>query len=138
MPDAGSSWPDAFDWVAIVGVLVVGLGLPLAGYAFMVLDYRTYLRSLRRALSVVRGYATSLPAWVARDTPPCFALLGLRPPCSQAEILAAYRERVKRAHPDRGGSRHEFARLQRHFEQAMALAADAEKPPVESARAHSE
>jgi hypothetical protein len=28
---------------------------------------------------------------------------------------------VKRLHPDRGGDRREFLRLQAHFEQAMAL-----------------
>ncbi|MEM1305391.1 MAG: J domain-containing protein, partial [Planctomycetota bacterium] len=66
-----------------------------------------------------------LPNWVVKDTPPCFRALGLRPPSSRDQILQAYRARVKHAHPDLGGSRREFARLQRHFEQAMRLASDA-------------
>lgn len=130
MPDAGSNaWPDAFDWFAILAVAVVIGGLPIVGYAFMLLDFRTYLRSLKRAMVVVRGYALSVPDWVRRDTPPCFAALGLRAPCTEQEVLAAYRERVKEAHPDRGGSRNDFDRLQRHFELAMALVTDADHSP---------
>jgi len=33
----------------------------------------------------------------------------------------AYRRKVKQLHPDRGGDRREFMRLQAHFEQAMAF-----------------
>jgi curved DNA-binding protein CbpA len=36
-------------------------------------------------------------------------------------VLVAYRRKVKKLHPDRGGNRREFLRLQAHFEQAMAF-----------------
>jgi curved DNA-binding protein CbpA len=42
-------------------------------------------------------------------------------PCTPAEILAAYRRKVKTMHPDVGGDRREFLRLQGHFEQAMSF-----------------
>jgi curved DNA-binding protein CbpA len=42
-------------------------------------------------------------------------------PCTADDVLAAYRRKVKSLHPDRGGDRREFLRLQTHFEQAMAF-----------------
>jgi curved DNA-binding protein CbpA len=45
-------------------------------------------------------------------------------PCTQADVLAAYRRKVKSLHPDLGGDQREFLRLQAHFEQAMALVAE--------------
>lgn len=120
------SWPDAVDLIGLALAALVILGLPALGYFFMVMDYRAYLRSLRRALVVVRGYATSLPYWVVRDSaPPCLQAFGLRPPCSREQVLAAYREKVKTMHPDAGGSREEFAKLQVSFEQALQLVEDA-------------
>lgn len=115
------NWPDAADAAGLLlaGILAV---LPLAGYAFLALDIRAYLRSMRRALVVVRGYATRLPDWVRRDAPPSVRSLGLTLPCTQEEVLAAYRQRVKTLHPDAGGSRAAFAKLQRNFEEAMTLA----------------
>ncbi|MEM6330836.1 MAG: hypothetical protein AAF790_11360 [Planctomycetota bacterium] len=118
LPNAG---PDSIDLLAWAFVAAVLLGGPLLGYVFMVLDYRAYLRSLRRAIAVVRGYVTTQPAWVRRAAPPCLEALGLAMPCTREDVLAAYRERVKTMHPDAGGTRAQFARLQRHFEQAMSL-----------------
>ncbi|MEM8866602.1 MAG: J domain-containing protein [Planctomycetota bacterium] len=117
-----SQWPDAVDWFALGVISALLVGAPLLGYVLLVLDIRAYYRSLRRALVTVRGYATRLPDWVRRDRPPCLEALGLTLPCTQQEVLAAYRERVKRLHPDAGGSRTQFAQLQQHFEQAMQLA----------------
>jgi len=37
-----------------------------------------------------------------------FATLGLSPSASQAEVKAAYRERIKEVHPDHGGDRETF------------------------------
>jgi len=54
--------------------------------------------------------------------------LDLRPPCSEEEVLAAYRQRAKSLHPDRGGDLEKFLRLQQHFEQALHLVRD----PVDS------
>jgi hypothetical protein len=117
------NWPDGLDATVTAGYLALALGLPILGYVCMVLDFRAYLRSLRRALVLVSHYRLDLPAWVRRDTPRCIQALGLRLPCSTDDVLAAYRQKVKVMHPDRGGNRQEFLRLQRHFEQAMGLLA---------------
>ncbi len=119
-------WPDGIDWPVTFGYLALVVALPALGYFFMVLDYRAYLRSLRRALMVVSSvrYSLELPEWVRKNTPRCILALGLTLPCTQEEILAAYRRRVKQLHPDRGGDRRKFLRLQAHFEQAMALVND--------------
>jgi hypothetical protein len=117
------SWPDGFDWLAISGFVLAAFGLPLAGYAAMTQDIRRYLRSLRRALVAVSRVATPLtPYWTMLDRPPCLRELGLDHACTEEQVLAAYRERVKALHPDRGGDLRQFLRLQRHFEQAMHLA----------------
>ncbi|HEY3393272.1 MAG TPA: J domain-containing protein [Lacipirellulaceae bacterium] len=104
-----------------VAYLAIAFGLAALGYLCMVLDFRAYLRSLRRALVVVSNYRPELPAWVRRDTPRCILALGLTLPCTSDDILAAYRRKVKKLHPDRGGDRRQFLRLQANFEQAMAL-----------------
>ena len=72
---------------------VLALGLPLAGWVFMGLDYRAYLRSLRRAIAVVKQYKLALPEWARRDRPPCLQELGLAPNCTRDEVFAAYRQR---------------------------------------------
>ncbi len=107
----------------------VAFGLPLVGYWLMVIDVRAYLRSLRRALVVVARAATATPYWAARrDRPICLQALELNMPCTEEQVLAAYRERVKALHPDRGGDLQQFLRLQKHFEQAMHLARSHAKP----------
>lgn len=117
-------WPDGIDWVVTVGYIALIFGLAIAGYACMVFDFRAYLRSLRRALVVITHYRVELPDWVRRDTPRCIQAFGLKLPCTTDDVLDAYRQRVKRLHPDRGGDKREFLRLQQHFEQAMALLAN--------------
>lgn len=118
---SAKAWPDSVDAMLLVCYLAAIVGLPLLGYVFMVLDYRRYLRSLRRALVYVTQGSTSTPYWVLRDRPTCFVALDLQMPCTEEEVLAAYRERVKSLHPDRGGDMKEFLRLQHHFEQALQL-----------------
>jgi hypothetical protein len=115
------TWPDGIDATVTACYLALAFGLPLLGYVAIVLDIRAYLRSLRRALVVAAGYRLELPEWVRKDTPRCILALGLTLPCTADEILAAYRRKVKQLHPDRGGERSEFLRLQAHFEQAMAF-----------------
>jgi hypothetical protein len=117
------SWPDGFDWIVTLGYIGLILGVLAAGYACMVLDIRAYLRSLRRALVLVTQYRFDLPAWAQKDRPRCIEALGLTLPCTAEEVLAAYRLQVKTVHPDLGGDAREFMRLQRYFEQAMALVA---------------
>ena len=120
---ATTSWPDGIDWSVTASYLALVFGLAALGYVCMVLDIRAYLRSLRRALVLISHYRVELPEWVRRDTPRCILALGLTMPCTAEDILAAYRRKVKRLHPDRGGDRREFLLLQAHFEQAMALVA---------------
>lgn len=115
------TWPDGIDTALTVVYLTVILGLPLLGYVFMFLDYRRYLRSLRRAMVFVSKVTPFTPYWVLKERPPCFAALDLHAPCSEEDVLSAYRERVKSLHPDRGGDMQNFLRLQQHFEQAMHL-----------------
>lgn len=121
---ASLSWPDGIDGTVTAAYLATAFGLAALGYLCMVLDFRAYLRSLRRALVVVSNYRPELPAWVRRDTPRCIVALGLTLPCTADDVLAAYRRKVKKLHPDRGGDRREFLRLQAHFEQALALLAE--------------
>lgn len=117
------SWPDGIDATVLLVYVLVALGLPLLGHWLLVLDYRRYLRSLRRALAVVtHAISPGTPYWARQDRPPCLQALDLAMPCTEAEVLAAYRRRVKTLHPDRGGDLQQFLRLQKHFEQAMYLA----------------
>jgi hypothetical protein len=115
---------DGIDWTIAVSYLSLVFGLAALGYVCMALDIRAYLRSLRRALVVITGYRVELPEWVRKDTPRCILALGLTMPCTSAQILAAYRRKVKTMHPDVGGNRREFLRLQAHFEQARSLVAE--------------
>jgi hypothetical protein len=121
---APPSSPDGIDWTITVTYLALAFGLAALGYVCMVLDIRAYLRSLRRALVVISGYRLELPEWARKDTPRCILALGLTLPCTSAEILAAYRRKVKTMHPDLGGDEREFLRLQTHFEQAMNFIAE--------------
>jgi hypothetical protein len=118
-----SEWPDGVDTAALVAYAAVAFGLPVLGYCVMAVDIRRYLRSLRRALVVVvQAASPSAPYWSARGRPPCLQALDLDLPCTEEQVLAAYRRRVKQLHPDRGGDLRQFLRLQKHFEQAMYLA----------------
>ncbi len=111
--------PDDLDRVVVLTYLIIAFGLAGLGYVCMILDIRAYLRSLRRALVVVTGYRYELPQWVLQETPPCLRALGLKLPCTVDDVLAAYRQKVKHLHPDLGGDRRQFMRLQSHFEQAI-------------------
>lgn len=118
---ARPQWPDPVDLVAMAVVAGVLLGLPLLGYVCMAVDFRRYLRSLRRALVVVVRAAPNVPYWTLRDRPPCLEALSLAYPCTEQDVAEAYRREVKRLHPDLGGDLQEFLRLQKHFEQALHL-----------------
>lgn len=63
-----------------------------------------------------------MPASSRNDTAsnrPAFAVtLGLLPPYTMDDVKRAYRDKVKDAHPDRGGDRDSFDRIQRAFEEA--------------------
>jgi hypothetical protein len=51
--------------------------------------------------------------------PDFMATLGLAPPYALEDVKAAYREKVKLAHPDRGGSVAAFHEIQQAFERAQ-------------------
>jgi hypothetical protein len=117
---AARHWPDAFDLfvLALVGGTIVGI--LVAGHALMLIDFRRYLRSLRRTITVAATYLPHIPAWARQETPRCLVALGLRMPCTEADVLRSYRKKVKRLHPDRGGDQRRFLVLQADFEQAIA------------------
>jgi hypothetical protein len=114
-------WPDGIDTSLIIICLVVMLGVPFLGYVLMVIDFRRWLRSLRRALMVVQQYVWDVPYWAHSQCPACLQALDLELPCTEEDVLAAYRELAKSMHPDRGGDLQQFLRLQKHFEHAMKL-----------------
>ena len=114
-------WPDSYDRLLTSVYLAVIFGVPLLGYACMVVDFRRYLRSLRRALIVVTHALPATPKWAMRSRPTCLRAFGLKLPCTEDDILAAYRDLAKTKHPDHGGDLQQFLQLQRYFEQAMQL-----------------
>lgn len=56
-------------------------------------------------------------------TPPCFRELGLGVPCTADEIKAAYHEKARTCHPDRGGDIRQFVALKSAYEEALAFVA---------------
>lgn len=111
--------PDLLDALLMVLYLAMVVGLPLIGYWLMVIDIRAYLRSLRRALMVMRNHLPELPAWARQHTPGCLRSLGLEMPCKEEDIKRAYRSLAEDMHPDRGGDRRRFMILQRQYEEAL-------------------
>jgi hypothetical protein len=112
-------WPDSIDAAATLLFMAVVVVAPLMGYVFMAADLRAYWRSLRRQLVRVARFGQETPWWAFRENPTCLSSFGLRYPCTEEELKRAYRERVKQLHPDRGGDRRRFLRLQSNFEAAM-------------------
>ncbi len=112
-------WPDALDLVVVVLFGSIIAGAVVLGHAYLVIDFRRYIRSMRRTLVVVVNYLPQIPAWAKADTPQCLVALGLRMPCNENDVLRAYRKKVKRLHPDRGGDQRRFLQLQDDFEQAL-------------------
>ena len=121
-------WPSsAADFLLLALYLGLFIGVPVVGYVLLAVDIKAYYRRLRHALVVVSNYTVQVPAWVAREAkrrqrvPRCLAAFGLELPCSEADLLHAYRQKVKTMHPDLGGSRTGFLQLQRDFEEARTL-----------------
>ena len=82
----GNGWPDGYDRAVTAIYLAVIVGLPLLGYLFMVLDFRRYLRSLRRALVLVADAVPVYPYWALRSRPTCLKILGLEQPCTEEDV----------------------------------------------------
>lgn len=114
-------WPDTVDIIVTLGFIALVILIPALGYAFMVLDFRAYLRSLRRQVMRVVSLGQDAPWWAYRESPPCLSALGLTYPCDEEDVKRAYREKVKELHPDRGGDKKRFLKLQSNFEQALKL-----------------
>jgi len=53
-----------------------------------------------------------------------FSVLGLPPDASEAEVRAAYRAKIKEAHPDHGGDEETFRRVREAYTAASEAAAD--------------
>ncbi len=117
--DRLASWPSALDSTARLVFLAIALGVPALGYVCLVLDIRAYLRSLGRALVIVRNYLPHLPGTVTASTPRCLLAFDLTMPCTDEQLKAAYRARVKHLHPDAGGDRARFLLLQRFFDESL-------------------
>jgi hypothetical protein len=113
-------WPDALDLLVLGLVAAALIGILVTGHTLMLIDFRRYLRSLRRTLVVVANYLPHIPAWARQETPRCLMALGLRMPCTESDVLRTYRKKVKRLHPDRGGDQRRFLLLQADFEEAIA------------------
>lgn len=98
------------EWRAAAGI--IGMACIVAGIVVL-------LRGLVLAGSIIIGVGLSL-AMVARRVPLSFGpmteaqarrILGVGEDASEAEVQAAYRARMRSAHPDQGGSADEAARL---------------------------
>jgi hypothetical protein len=124
---AQHGWPDRFDATITTLFLAAIVGTMVLGYVFMVLDYRAYVRSLRRALVRVVNYLPHVPEWAKVETPRSLAAFGLTMPCTEQDLLHAYRKRVKHLHPDRGGDKKRFLALQQNFEEATEFIAEYER-----------
>ena len=116
-----SPWPDQLEVATTAVYLLIVVTLPALGYVYMVADFRAYLRRFRRVMIQLAARYPHTPGWVQQETPPVLVALGLRLPCTESDVLCAYRRQVKQLHPDRGGSMRKFLRMQAHFEEAIAF-----------------
>ncbi|MCC7085132.1 MAG: J domain-containing protein [Pirellulales bacterium] len=116
---ASHSFPDALDVAICCLVLGTLFAVVISGHIFLAIDVRAWIRSLRRALVVIADHLPHFPRWARGQTPRCMSALGVQLPCSREQLLKAYRTKVKLLHPDRGGDRKRFMRLQADFEEAM-------------------
>lgn len=117
-------WPTPFNALTVAVFVLAAFALPALGYVFLALDIRRHLRSLKRMLICVANSAYSTPRWALPETPRCLEVLGLQLPCGEEELKRAYREKVKRLHPDRGGDKHRFLMLQSQFQEALRYVAE--------------
>jgi hypothetical protein len=115
----GREFPDLFDVAIFCVIFGLLFTVVISGHILLVLDVRAWMRSLRRALVVIADHLPHFPRWARGQTPRCMSALGVELPCSREQLMNAYRQKVKQLHPDRGGDRKRFMRLQADFEEAM-------------------
>lgn len=65
----------------------------------------------------------ALPPPSGEVTETCWDVLGIEPTVDQHAIKAAWRKRMKHAHPDHGGTREEYEQVQTAYETAVREAA---------------
>lgn len=61
-----------------------------------------------------------------------YEALGLRPPCSSKEIRAAFIEKAKLTHPDKGGTASDFRKVREAYNRIISGVADIEAPMPKS------
>jgi hypothetical protein len=64
----------------------------------------------------VNGFTRQTDAGAVRPSDQDLAVLGLQWPCTPDDVKKAYRAGAMKAHPDRGGSKEEFNKLQTAYE----------------------
>ncbi len=88
---------------------------------------RGYLLSLRlveaswpyQLFSSLLTLSSTLARPAEIPTPPCLVELGLQLPCTAADVRRVFDERVRKAHPDRGGDVEQFVRLRAVYLEAL-------------------
>jgi hypothetical protein len=58
------------------------------------------------------------------EPPSCLAFFGLKLPANVDSLKAVYRERAKKAHPDRGGSAEDFRQVEAQYQAALRFLAE--------------
>ena len=66
------------------------------------------------------SHTNSKSAEASPERPNFAVTLGLMPPYTMDDVKRVYLDKVKSAHPDHGGDRHAFDRIQEAFEQAQS------------------
>lgn len=100
-------WPAALFAGAAILLLLRGAIWP--GLAFAGLSFAAYILS-----PALRSFFAPAPPQSAPEDPAetqARSILGVRRGASDSEIRSAYRSKMAQAHPDRGGSHNEAARL---------------------------
>ncbi len=91
--------PDTFDWVVTIGFGSFIFLAIIAGIFFSLVDLQACYRAWRKVLIVMRDYLPSIPRWAKHRTPHCLLVFNLKLPCTQTQLLQAYRQLVKTMHP---------------------------------------
>ncbi|UAB76938.1 J domain-containing protein [Erythrobacter sp. SCSIO 43205] len=98
---------------------------------------RDNVRSIGKTIEAIRGIERwgasnmmerafsafeALPVPEQSVTLSCWDVLGIEPTTDQAAIKSAWRNRMKTAHPDQGGTTEEFAAVQKAYDEASIAA----------------
>jgi hypothetical protein len=81
-------------------------------------DGRSVLNGREGRCALPDGFPGGETAW-SEGRPEFMAFLGLLPPYVEEDVHKAYKARAIELHPDRGGSKEDFIRLQEAYENAL-------------------